>query len=60
LLITKSTEIVGSSTLIPSRRSACSGSVTVEPISTPSSPASATISPADAVSTSTRSSPSCA
>ena len=36
----KSTEIVGSSTAMPSRRSGCSTSVTVSPISTPSSPAS--------------------
>ena len=46
----KSTEIVGSSTAMPSRRSGCSTSVTVSPISTPSSPASATISPAGALS----------
>ena len=46
LLTRKSTEIVGSSTAMPSSRSGCSTSVTVSPISTPSSPASATISPA--------------
>ena len=56
----KSTEIVGSSTAIPSSRSGCSGSVTVSPISTPSSPPSTTISPAAADGTSMRSSPSLA
>src|SRR4029079_6263736 len=48
LLTRKSTEIVGSSTAIPSRRSGCSTSVTVSPISTLSRPASATMSPASA------------
>src|SRR2546422_1926 len=53
-----STEIVGSSTAIPASRSRWSGAVTVLPISTPASPATATISPAAASSSSTRSSPS--
>jgi len=57
LFTSSSTEIVGSSTAIPSSRSGVSGCVTVRPISTPSSPASATISPAPASVTSTRSSP---
>ena len=54
----KSTEMVGSSTAIPSIRSGTSTAVTVRPISIPSSPASTTMSPATASWTSTRCSPS--
>ena len=58
LFTRKSTLMVGSSTLIPSRRSCMSGSVSVAPMSTFSNPASITISPAPACCASCRSSPS--
>ena len=58
LLTMKSTEMVGSSTAIPAIRSGRSGVVTVRPISTPSSPASTTMSPAAASCTSIRCRPS--
>ena len=54
----KSTEIVGSSTAMPASRSGRSTAVNVLPISMPSKPDSATMSPASTASTSTRSSPS--
>src|SRR5207302_1083769 len=53
-LTLQSTEIVGSSTAMPASRSRWSGAVIVLPISTPASPASATLSPAAASSSSTR------
>ena len=54
----KSTEMVGSSTAIPSIRSGTSTEVKVLPISMVSKPERATMSPASASSTSTRLSPS--
>ena len=50
--------LVGGSTRIPSSRAGASGSQRVEPISTSSAPATATISPAPAEAVSRRSSPS--
>ncbi len=58
LFTMKSTEIVGSSTAMPASRSGVSTALKVFPISIVSNPESATISPADADSTSTRFSPS--